>query len=274
MFKKIKSCIKNNDKLYKKSQIIYYYFIPNIIYYIRRINRRYFKGNNIYKKMLPYKDKHLGQRCFILATGPSLTFTDIEKLNNEISFSMNSIVLAFNKTEWRPTYYGIQDPFVYKKIEKKILNDDTMEMFFGDRLYRLFNIPSNVTVFPHNLLNHKINHNFGTKFSDNVYLDVYDGYTITYSLIQIAVYMGFKEIYLLGCDCNYSNDKNKQHFVESGHYDPTYKTAGERMTVAYMEAQRYADSHGIKIYNATRGGMLEVFPRIDLDEVLGIKEKK
>ena len=89
--------------------------------------------------------------------------------------------------------------------------------------------------------------------------------------MQIAIYMGFKEIYLLGCDNSYSDDKNKQHFVESGHYDPTYKTAGDRMVVAYMEAKKYADSKNVKIYNATRGGMLEVFPRVDLDEVLGLK---
>jgi hypothetical protein len=40
------------------------------------------------------------------------------------------------------------------------------------------------------------------------------------------------------------------------------------MIAAYKEAKNYADGHGIKIYNATRGGMLEVFERVDLDRVV------
>jgi hypothetical protein len=40
------------------------------------------------------------------------------------------------------------------------------------------------------------------------------------------------------------------------------------MIEAYREAKKYADLHNIKIYNATRGGMLEVFERVDLDKVL------
>ena len=41
---------------------------------------------------------------------------------------------------------------------------------------------------------------------------------------------------------------------------------------AYMAAHQYADSHGIKIYNATRGGELEVFERVELDGMLKICE--
>ena len=85
-------------------------------------------------------------------------------------------------------------------------------------------------------------------------------------MLQIAIYMGFKEIYLLGNDCSYSTDK--QHFIESGHYDKQAETVGERMIFAFKIAKKYADKNGIKIYNATRGGMLEVFDRVDLNVVV------
>ena len=55
--------------------------------------------------MKKYKSIHKGKRCFIVATGPSLTIKDLEMLDGEITFSMNSIVNLYNKTEFRPNYY-------------------------------------------------------------------------------------------------------------------------------------------------------------------------
>lgn len=41
----------------------------------------------------------------------------------------------------------------------------------------------------------------------------------------------------------------------------------DRMILAYESAKKYVDSHNISIYNATRGGMLEVFERVDFDSL-------
>jgi len=230
-----------------------------------------------YSKLKKFRNIHKGERCFIIATGPSLTIEDMEKLKDEYTFGMNSICLVFDKTDFRPTYFGIQDEHVYEKIKEKLILHCKENVFVSSNICALYDVPEQWITFPLNISYHAFQTRFYqkyfAKFSDDCYRAVYDGYSITYSLIQIAIYMGFKEIYLLGCDCNYSDDKNKQHFVESGHYDPTYKTAGERMIAAYKVAKRYADNHDIKIFNATRGGKLEVFPRVDLDEVLSYKEK-
>jgi hypothetical protein len=84
--------------------------------------------------------------------------------------------------------------------------------------------------------------------------------------------MGFKEIYLLGNDCNYAN--GIKNFAE-------YRDEKERISIsdhgvnmirAYEVAKTWAGKHDVKIYNATRGGMLEVFERVRLEDVL--KSKK
>jgi hypothetical protein len=268
----MKNVIKKIRPLYKLLYFFYYYVIPSVLFFFRQKKRELGLNKcNEYELIKQYKNIHSGERCFIVATGPSLTIEDLEKLKNETTFSMNSIVMALKDTSWSPDYYGIQDPFVYEKIKEEIIKSDIPNKFYGDRLYRMFDLPENSVVFPHNLLNHKIKHNnYNSKFSDDSYLVVYDGYSITYSLIQIAVYMGFKEIYLLGADTNY--EKDKQHFREHEVKDASYRQAGIRMIEAYKVAKKYADENGIKIYNATRGGMLEVFPRVDLDEVLGLRE--
>lgn len=247
--------------------------MPDQIKVERGIKRRKNGFDDIkYQKIVQFKNKHYGERCFIIATGPSLTFNDLNLLENEITFGMNSITKIFSDTDWRPTYYGIQDRQVYEKMEPSILENykNSNNVFVADQLEYYFNIPDNFIVFPYNGNYHIFGRryeDYSAKFSDNAYEVVYDGYSITYSLIQIAVYMGFSEIYLLGCDCNYPKGQ-KNHFVESGFVDKNAASNPARMNVGYQKAKEYADAHNIKIINCTRGGMLEVFPRMNLEDVL------
>ena len=71
------------------------------------------------------------------------------------------------------------------------------------------------------------------------------------------------------------NPDCEQHFIEHGVSDNKDRIAdaAERLTVSYSAAKRYADSHGVKIFNATRGGCLELFTRVDLDAVISTNHK-
>jgi len=188
-------------------------------------------------------------------------------IKDEYSFSVNSIVKILNKTDWRPTYYGIQDANVFEKINKDILSSKLENIFVGHRLYREFNLSKSYIPYFHYSCFHAKHGEIvplSSGFSTDASEIVYDGYSVTYSMLQIAVYMGFDKIYLLGCDCNYDTN-GKQHFVESGFFDKQAASVGERMIYAYTVAKKYADKKGVKIYNSTRGGMLEVFERINFD---------
>ena len=248
----------------------YIYRIHHLSRHLRHeyLAQRIRAGKNVRKfsKIKDYKDCHVGQRCFIVATGPSLTVEDVEKLKDEITFSMNSIVKLFPKTDWRPTYYGIQDCFVFDAMFQDKYFQEIKNRFVGDLILDSGRkAKQNDVIFSLDLLNHeayKIKR-YDFKFSDDASAIVYDGFSITYSLIQIAVYMGFKEIYLLGCDCDYSG--KKMHFADYGF--PLTTDPRNRMLTAYQVAKEYADAHGIKICNATRGGKLELFERVDLNSL-------
>ena len=41
----------------------------------------------------------------------------------------------------------------------------------------------------------------------------------------------------------------------------------DEATLSYQAAKQYAQTHGIKIKNATRGGKLNVFQRVDFDSL-------
>ncbi len=226
-------------------------------------------GGKKYKKLLAYKNIHSGERCFIIATGPSLTMEDIESLKNEYTISMNSICKLYGQTDWRPTYYAVQDDMVFEKLEGVIRAHKEVPVFISDNVPSKFRREKEWVEFPTDTKYHSydiLKQKYYAEFSDDAYDIVYDGYSIAYSCIELAVYMGFKEIYLLGTDCTYLGEK--EHFVDSGVEDRARKYATPKLIVGYEEVKKYADSHGIKVYNATRGGVLEVFPRVKLEDIL------
>lgn len=229
-------------------------------------------GGKKYKSLKKYKNIHEGERCFIIATGPSLTTDDLSLIEHEYTFGMNSIVKKYGETSFRPTYYGIQDHIVFKSLENEIEKwyGDSENIFISDRIQKQFRIGKKWNVFPEFVAYHSYNNwfkdKFKCKFSDDIYRRVYDGFSITMSLIQIASYMGFKEIYLLGADCSFIKGK-VNHFAEHGVVDRRIETVAARNIAGYEAAKRYVEGQGINIYNATRGGALEVFERVDIDKI-------
>lgn len=277
----IKTTIKNNKVLYKILNPIKYAIYPiykffkYIFGHIRcsiQKNIRKIK-NKKYNNLRALKDKHKGERCFIVCTGPSLSIVDLEMLKNEYTFGVNNVFYLFEKTSWRPNYYGIIDPSVFEKLSNDPIFRELEHVFIPDLFEKMYkHIPiKQYYTFPMDYFElywSKL-FNRSMRFSDDISILVYDIATVAYSLMQIAVYMGFKEIYLLGCDCNYSEEK--QHFADYGIKVKDAVTTENNLIAAFSAARKYADSHGIKIYNATRGGKLEVFERVDFDSLFKSK---
>ena len=90
--------------------------------------------------------------------------------------------------------------------------------------------------------------------------------------MQLAYYMGFEEIYLLGADCSYTVG-GKNHFAEHGHVPDNFDISTLRLITVYGCLKKHADKYGFKVFNATRGGMLEAFERVKLEDVIERKEK-
>lgn len=228
-----------------------------------------------FSKLRSYKNKYKGKRCFITCTGPSLTISDLELLRNEYTFGMNSICLIHDKTDWKPDFFGIQDKAVFDKVRDALLATDNGVVFAPFSYKKKYNTPDNWVYFAMHGAYHLYSVYYSVKpfarFSGNSYARVFDGYSISYSILQLAYYMGFDEIYFLGADCNYLGEK--QHFIEHGNYDPQAYKMGERLEASYTAARNYCDKRGVRIFNVTRGGCLEVYPRKTLEEVLAKNEK-
>lgn len=221
------------------------------------------------------------RRCFIVATGPSLTLEDLELLrdNNEITISVNGVFQLYSKTDWRPTYYGLIDEFVYERFKNNGINFDfkhiASEQAFIDKslckvLHENHEDLSNVSFVPVYRFNHYVNYEsrrFG--FSLNLLRGHFSTWTVTNFAINLAAFMGIKEIYLLGVDCSYSGKKQYVNGVVDPKLmsqDAAYKTQ-QKMIDSYKYISKQLTKRNIKVYNATRGGELEVFERIDFDSL-------
>lgn len=220
---------------------------------------------------------HHGKRAFIICNGPSLLPTDLDVIwnNGDLSFACNKIDKIFPQTSWRPTYYAVFDEtFQYSLVETMNVIPSSLKFFSKDSFICTRKVDGNVvfidTIGGVPLLNNP-------KFSEHLSSGIYTIGTTTYSLIQIAVGMGIKEIYIIGCDNSYAKEiKRDGTIVDNGtksYFEGTNKkeqmtaAATWQMDIAYQYARKYADAHGIKIYNATRGGSLEEFERVDFDSL-------
>ena len=185
------------------------------------------------------------------------------KKNNIICFGVNSIIKV--SKEWTSNVYVATDSQFVNDNMTEIANygcdmkfiSDACEEYWREYCENSYKIHCAVT-------------RIGTGFSEKIGQKVYSGYkgggTVTYVCLQLAVYMGFTEIYLLGTDCNYIIGSSNNHFIKDDVVDN--KNHGtELMIKAYECARDYANAHNIKIYNATRGGMLEVFERVNFDSL-------
>lgn len=260
--------------------------------YVHFIDYREFYNYQIQSslaKLTKFKNKHNRKRAFIIGNGPSLTIDDLNKLRDEITFASNKIYLAFNETSWRPTYYGILDSKVAEN-NADIISKLKLTKFISNSVMNFFGEHSSIYFLK--LMSHSIiNGKEVQGFSKDITQGIYGGYTVTYFLIQIAYFMGIRELYLIGVDFDFKISKVLNETSVHGeilleaqgevnHFHPNYREEGEKWTYPKLEeqyeafsiAKRVFDSDEGCIYNASRKTKLDIFPLVNLDEILGEKE--
>ena len=195
-------------------------------------------------------------------------------------FASNRVFYIFNSTTWRPTYYlAIDNDVLGREINEikeqnipiKLLNFKAKKYgrSQGDNIHYI-NVFGKFHISRNDIKQEIFSENVSKYFSETC--------SVTCTSIELAVYMGFKEIYLLGMDHKYKHmvingkkveDKSiKTYFKEMKHGDDVAIAYIDNLEESYSVCRRYTDAHGIKVYNATRGGYLEIFERVCLDDII------
>ncbi|MCH7867681.1 MAG: DUF115 domain-containing protein [Myxococcales bacterium] len=231
-----------------------------------------------------FRDIHSGQRCFVLGCGPSLKQHDPAPLANEFTFGMNGTFLLHDWLGFESTYYAVEDA-----------------LFHEDRFQDIKDlVRASVSFFPLQLECHGFNRSNRyyyrgiqdfddvqsanwPAFSNDATRLLFSGGTVTYICLQLAYFMGFEEVILLGMDHAYSKPDDLivrgHEWTSTGadpnHFDPDYFGPGyrwrdpqtHRMEKSYTVARRVFERSGRRIVNASVGGKLEVFERVDYESL-------
>lgn len=219
------------------------------------------------KKLASFHNIHKGKRCFIVANGPSLKDTDLSLLKDEYTFGMNRIYLNAEKSGFLPKFIVVMDIDIQLMQFTADYDDLKLTKFFNWNARKLFSSKPNLTYF---------RCDFPPKFSTDMTESAWGGHSVNNVCIQLAYYMGFDEVYLVGKDHSYektgvpgalvkSTGNESNHFIK-GYYKPgmswripDYK--GEEL--AYTMAKEAFEKSGRKIFDATINGKLNIFPKVD-----------
>lgn len=234
------------------------------------------------KNLEKLRGAYKGQRCFIICNGPSLRAEDLTKIyeHGDLSIGINAIARIYDRTPWRPTFLSAADDIVFSKKNKELVKNCECGYKMYDRTRFLKSLGAKEKKI-YLSFDESLELLDNPQFSDDATKKLPSIGTSTYTMIEFAVFLGCTEIYILGCDMSYAvnlnrdgtityNDSGKDYFASKEGYATSSKANPVptwQMKVAYDCAAKYAREHGLNIYNATRGGKLESFERIDFDTI-------
>jgi len=240
------------------------------------------------------RNAHAGKRAFIIGNGPSLRIADLNLIRNEISFGSNKVYLAFDQTEWRPTYYSVCDKLVAKN-NHEVIKGLKIRKVFSDQIQEYFLGESDITWVHESSRNASVQgyldrggEPVSGYFSTELLAGVDGGWTVIYQQLQMAYYMGITDVVILGMDFSFSvPEKRVQSNIrgydvqlessgEVNHFHPDYRKPGEIWGIPRLDCQQYLmevarrqfAAVGRSIVNASRTSKLEVFEKQSLEQVL------
>jgi hypothetical protein len=241
--------------------------------------------------------RHAGERrCFVIGNGPSLKDIDLKPLANEYTIGANSFYKHPDAAVIGLDYLCINDPHFMKDEPRSVgwhrtiaeklptthlvLNETARPLVRGHQLY------SGQEVY-------YVGWGSRTHRAATINLDLTRplniGMTTGSSVaIPLALTLGFREIYLIGFDCNWlAGTSTSYHFYQTHEYFPEFDSVGKdtrgfsyedevRSVVREFESHRLlrekAETLGVQIVNATKGGLLDVYERREFAECFSKQE--
>lgn len=250
------------------------------------------------------KNKYSGGRCFILGNGPSLKNVDFNLLREEFVFTVNQLPrnprfkeLHTNVHVWSDgRFFNIDENepedmellSVMKNVKDEGNNPTVYYIYAAREMIKKYKLDAclNIRYYEQTYIASKDIPDSSIDFTRLV-----PGFgTVVHYIICMAVYMGFSEIVLLGCDCSgfvsiaqarlnkaedalYSyaiseNEKKRMEKVQSLTSIRDELFWQVKLFDDYLVLNQYCKNHGVKLYNATSPTLLEGVERIDLKKYI------
>ncbi len=256
------------------------------------------------KKNIELKDKYNNERIFILGSGSSILLYDLKVLSNECVMTQNSFHMHNDISDINPTFHCVV-PYYQSENEISVWVDYIADMkakmpdslfIWGlntkaliDKYHEDISAKSYYVRTKYDLLTLK-------KAKVNISKTIMSIPTVLTQCLSVAIYLGFKEIYLLGFDLDqicHTNDQTYGRFYGMSKITETEfeKDANQKLDVETTDGwytwwlmnkqffliKHFADQNNINIVNGTKGGILSYFKREPIENIVGqeiLLEKK
>jgi hypothetical protein len=228
------------------------------------------------ERLYRFRDRHSGERCFVLANGPSLGRMNLEALRATPTISMNRAYLLYEQWGFVPSYYVCINELVLEQFSGDIARLP-MPKFVNFNRRQLF--PD--SGYDEDPMYLRLGLNLQDRFSGDVTQPISSGGTVTFACLQLAYFMGFSEVVLIGLDHNFvekgipNTTEVRKLEADENHCHPDYFPKGikwqlpdlYRSELAYAMAREAFERDGRRVLDATVGGKCKVFPKVDFDSL-------
>lgn len=228
-----------------------------------KLRRKYLAENNI-KTIQALKDKFNGERCFIIGGAPSLNQLDLTKLNNEFTFTVNRGYMMREKGLSHSTFHVMSDVNTFD--DENVINEIPLD--FMDKLFLYTGIdkfnPDGALYFDFYPLGHEC------KFQTDLTKPLSLFGSVIFFAIQIAYYLGFKQIILIGVDLDYVSNMGHAYKETAGEVSRQYSHSilcCREMMQGLEVAQEFLTKEGVSILNASPAGKVDCMPRVKYEEL-------
>lgn len=244
------------------------------------------------EKLKGLKNSRSG-RVVILGNGPSLNSIDLNKLANEDVFACNKFYLAYPKIHWRPKFYIFMDWRLGADLAPSLNFISSEQLFLPTRLRPFLKAKDRkrVTWFTTSIVGQRLESQFGQELEKGIPSKG----TVLHTAIQIAAYLGYTEIVLLGVDGKYTvpdsviqtgEDKfgtgTKLNLTSTAdddpnHFHPEYFGKGSRwhdpnvegMKRVFFLLSKAQKFRSVRILNATPDSEISVFEKVSFQDLWG-----
>ena len=236
--------------------------------------------NDSHHRLMNLRNINNGKDCFIVGNGPSLKKMDLNRLNKKHCIFFNGAfdLRRFTTPECR--IHLCEDRLVFEDHQEKLNSLDGLLIYPSDLLHLIKSKNPIITEFHRGHPERKEDWPKAVDLQSK-YPIFYWGGTVAYYGLQVALWMGFKNVYIIGVDLSYSIPES---VIQNGsvltsteddpnHYKSSYFGKGLRWHVPMPERMQKAFSKLSNkdkvnnIFNAGMGGNLNCFPRVDFTDI-------
>lgn len=227
-----------------------------------------------YFRLSAYRDKHAGETCVIVGNGPSLRNTDLSLLQGIPTFGLNRIYLGGEDLGFTPTFLVCVNNYVLEQCWHEI-RELEMPKFVQRTPHT--QKPGPNTIFLRLGRVHRSDFGFSTDPVNGLWISG----TVTYVAMQLAFWMGFTRVLLVGVDHAFETQGPPNKLVVSegddpNHFNKQYFGKGFRWQlpdlaqseVSYRIADWCFRNSGREIIDCTVGGKCPVFRKSVLEQEL------